>query len=140
MEESPEVAIIQHASGVMQVIHSFFENASKYFIASPLTNSRLTIIVTYFTNLIYLLIRFSVGSGDCAPFVGHNAFLRWKAIQSVSFVEDGVEKFWSESHVSEDFDMSLRLQTAGFVVRLATYGNPPYWTCTLDDFFNANVS
>jgi len=104
MEESPEVAIIQHASGVMQVINSFFENA-----------------ITYFTNLVYLLIRFSVGSGDCAPFVGHNAFLRWKAIQSVSFIENGVEKFWSESHVSEDFDMSLRLQTAGFVVRLATY-------------------
>ncbi|QKX64636.1 uncharacterized protein TRUGW13939_11811 [Talaromyces rugulosus] len=104
MEESPSVAIIQHASGVMQVINSFFENA-----------------ITYFTNLVYLLIKFSVGNGDCAPFVGHNAFLRWKAIQSVSFMEDGVEKFWSESHVSEDFDMSLRLQTAGFVVRLATY-------------------
>jgi hypothetical protein len=28
MEESPSVAIIQHASGVMQVINSFFENAS----------------------------------------------------------------------------------------------------------------
>lgn len=107
MEESPEVAIIQHASGVMQVIHSVFENG-----------------ITYFTDLVYLLIRFSVGSGDCAPFVGHNAFLRWRAIQSVSFREtkDGAEKFWSESHVSEDFDMSLRLQTAGFVVRLATYG------------------
>lgn len=78
--------------------------------------------VAYFTNQVYLLISFSVGSGDCAPFVGHNAFLRWKAIQSVSFIEDGVEKFWSESHVSEDFDMSLRLQTAGFLVRLATYG------------------
>ena len=125
MEESPEVAIIQHASGVMQVINSFFENASMYFNARPSSNTRLTITVTYFTNLIYLLIRFSVGSGDCAPFVGHNAFLRWKAIQSVSFIEDGVEKFWSESHVSEDFDMSLRLQTAGFVVRLATYGNFP---------------
>lgn len=37
-------------------------------------------------------------------------------------MENGIEKFWSESHVSEDFDMSLRLQTAGFVVRLATYG------------------
>ncbi|KAH8889228.1 hypothetical protein GQ53DRAFT_723412 [Thozetella sp. PMI_491] len=106
MEESPEVAIIQHASGVMQVINTVFENA-----------------ITYFTDLVYLLIRFSVGSGDCAPFVGHNAFLRWKAIQSVSFEENGVEKFWSENHVSEDFDMSLRLQTAGFVVRLATYDN-----------------
>lgn len=85
-------------------------------------NQPHTFPVTYFTNLVYLLIRFSVGNGDCAPFVGHNAFLRWKAIQSVSFMENGIEKFWSESHVSEDFDMSLRLQTAGFVVRLATYG------------------
>jgi hypothetical protein len=59
--------------------------------------------------------------GDCAPFVGHNAFLRWKAIQSVSFIEDGVQKFWSDSHVSEDFDISLRLQIAGFIVRLASY-------------------
>lgn len=84
-------------------------------------HAELTCPVTYFTNLVYLLIKFSVGSGDCAPFVGHNAFLRWKAIQSVSFMEGGKEKFWSESHVSEDFDMSLRLQTAGFVVRLSTY-------------------
>ncbi|KAH8202362.1 hypothetical protein TruAng_003435 [Truncatella angustata] len=104
MEESPEVAIIQHASGIMQVIHTVFENA-----------------ITYFTNLVYTLISFSVGSGDCAPFVGHNAFLRWKAVQSVSFMENDELKFWSENHVSEDFDMSLRLQTAGFIVRLATY-------------------
>jgi len=32
MEESPEVAIIQHASGVMQVIHSVFENASQFSV------------------------------------------------------------------------------------------------------------
>jgi hypothetical protein len=30
MIESPEVAIIQHASGVMQVVHNLFENASKF--------------------------------------------------------------------------------------------------------------
>jgi len=29
--------------------------------------------------------------------------------------------FWSEEHVSEDFDISLRVQMAGNVVRLATY-------------------
>jgi hypothetical protein len=29
MEECPEVAIIQHSSGVMQVTHSVFENASE---------------------------------------------------------------------------------------------------------------
>lgn len=56
-----------------------------------------------------------------APFVGHNAFLRWKAMQSIAFTEDGKIKFWSEMHVSEDFDISLRLQSAGFLVRLAVY-------------------
>lgn len=89
----------------------------------------LTHAVTYFTNLVYLLISFSVGNGDYAPFVGHNAFLRWKAIQSVSFMDGDVEKFWSEDHVSEDFDLSLRLQTAGFVVRLATYGMSLFSLC-----------
>ena len=44
-------------------------------------------------------------------------------MQAVRFTEkDGRELFWSEAHVSEDFDMALRLQTAGFIVRLATYG------------------
>ncbi len=84
--------------------------------------------VTYFTNLIYLYIRFSVGYGDCAPFVGHNAFLRWKAIQSVSFEVDGVTKFWSENHVSEDFDMALRLQAKDFVVRFASYSKDLFAT------------
>ncbi|PQE16287.1 glycosyltransferase family 2 protein [Rutstroemia sp. NJR-2017a WRK4] len=102
MHESPEVAILQHASGVMQVANNPFENG-----------------ITYFTNLIYMSIMFAVGNGDCAPFVGHNAFLRWKAVQSVAYEEDGQLKFWSD--VSEDFDMSLRLQMAKFIVRLATY-------------------
>lgn len=35
--------------------------------------------------------------------------------------EDGYEKFWSESHVSEDFDMALRLQCEGYQLRLAAY-------------------
>jgi len=34
---------------------------------------------------------------------------------------DGKKLFWSESHVSEDFDISLRLQCAGNVVRLGCY-------------------
>jgi hypothetical protein len=105
MHESPEVALLQHSSGIMQVAHNVFENG-----------------ITYFTNLIYTSIQFAVGSGDCAPFVGHNTFIRWKAVQSISWVEDdGRTRFWSESHVSEDFDVSLRLQMSGFVVRLATY-------------------
>ena len=45
---------------------------------------------------------------DVAPFVGHNALLRWSAIQEVAFVEDGIRKFWAEDTVSEDFEQSLR--------------------------------
>lgn len=48
-------------------------------------------------------------------------------MQEISFFEkdeeDGplIEKFWSESHVSEDFDISLRLQTQGWLIRLGGY-------------------
>lgn len=80
------------------------------------------ISITFFTNLIYTAIRYTVSNGDVAPFVGHNAILRWSAIQQVSyFDEDEREKFWSESHVSEDFDMSLRLQVNGYIIRLAAW-------------------
>lgn len=105
MEQSPDVGIMQFASGVMQVVHTYFENG-----------------ITFFTNLIYSAIKYTVSNGDVAPFVGHNAILRWAAIQQVSYMdEDGYEKFWSESHVSEDFDMSLRLQCNGFIIRLAAW-------------------
>lgn len=106
MHESPEVALLQHASGILQVVNNVFENG-----------------ITYFTNLVYTSIQFAVGNGDCAPFVGHNTFIRWKAIQSIAWEEDGMNKFWSDSHVSEDFDVSLRLQMNDFVVRMATYHN-----------------
>jgi cellulose synthase/poly-beta-1,6-N-acetylglucosamine synthase-like glycosyltransferase len=79
--------------------------------------------VTWFTRLIYSCITFAVASGDSCPFVGHNAFLRWRALQDAAAFtdEDGYEKYWSESHVSEDFDMSLRLQVAGYTIRYASY-------------------
>ncbi|KAI0848396.1 glycosyl transferase family group 2-domain-containing protein [Daldinia vernicosa] len=105
MEQSLDVGIMQFSSGVMQVVHTYFENS-----------------ITFFTNLIYSAIRYTVSNGDVAPFVGHNAVLRWSAIQQVSYQdEDGYEKFWSESHVSEDFDMSLRLQCRGYIIRLAAW-------------------
>ena len=105
MEQSPNVGIMQFSSGVMQVVHTYFENG-----------------ITFFTNLIYTAIKYTVANGDVAPFVGHNAILRWSAIQQVSYVdEDGYDKFWSESHVSEDFDMSLRLQCDGYIIRLAAW-------------------
>ncbi|KAI2630129.1 glycosyl transferase family group 2-domain-containing protein [Xylaria nigripes] len=106
MEQSPEVAILQFSSGVMRVSESFFEGG-----------------VEWFTNLIYSAITYTVSIGDSVPFVGHNAILRWSAVQDAASYhdEDGYEKFWSESHVSEDFDMSLRLQCAGYSCRFASY-------------------
>ncbi|KAK0388883.1 hypothetical protein NLU13_5126 [Sarocladium strictum] len=117
LEASPEVAILQFTSGVMNVTTSYFENG-----------------ITFFTNLIYTAISYAVANGDVSPFVGHNAFIRWSALQEVGFTDDAstlnekdpnsttpYEKFWSESHVSEDFDISLRFQTLGYHIRLATY-------------------
>jgi hypothetical protein len=106
MEQSPEVAILQYSSGVMNVTDNFFEKG-----------------ITFFTNMIYTMIRFAVAGGDVAPFVGHNAVLRWSAVQQIAFQgkDDEYEKFWSEETVSEDFDMSLRLQSEGYTIRLASY-------------------
>ena len=104
MELSPQVAIIQFTSGVMNVTTSWFEKG-----------------ITFFTHLVYTAIEYAVSNGDVAPFVGHNAFLRWSAVQDVAYVEDEMEKYWSEVTVSEDFDMALRLQTSGYILRLAAY-------------------
>jgi len=106
MEQSPSVAIIQYLSGVMNVTDNFFERG-----------------ITFFTNLIYTQIQFAVANGDVAPFVGHNAVLRWSAIQEIGYhcEFDDCEKYWSEETVSEDFDMALRLQASGYIVRLGAY-------------------
>ena len=99
-----EVAIIQFSSGVMNVTTSFFEQG-----------------ITYFTNLVYTAIQFAVSNGDVAPFVGHNAILRWSALQDIAYEEEGTEKWWAETTVSEDFDMALRLQSKGYDLRFSTY-------------------
>ncbi|KAH0030048.1 hypothetical protein KCU78_g3175, partial [Aureobasidium melanogenum] len=106
MTASPQVAIIQYSSGVMNVTKSFFENG-----------------ITFFTNMVYTQIKYAIANGDVAPFVGHNAILRWSAVQDIAYdcSLDLKEKYWSEETVSEDFDMALRLQTAGYLVRFASY-------------------
>ncbi|EKG20239.1 Glycosyl transferase family 2 [Macrophomina phaseolina MS6] len=111
MEQSPEVGILQYSCGVMNVTDSFFERG-----------------ITFFTNLIYTQIRYIVACGDVAPFVGHNAWLRWSAVQNIAYEckLDHREKYWSENTVSEDFDMALRLQTEGNIVRLAAYMGDGY--------------
>lgn len=122
--ESPEVAIIQHESDVMQVSHDYFENG-----------------IAHFTRRINKAISMSCANGEVAPFVGHNAFLRWSALQEAAFVDpdDNKTKIWSESNVSEDFDMALRLQLKGYIIRWATYSNEGFKegvSLTADDELN----
>lgn len=124
MAESPELGVIQHESDVMQVAHNYFENG-----------------IAHFTRRINHAISFAAANGEVAAFVGHNAFLRWSAIQDVAFIDpaDGERKIWSESNVSEDFDMALRLQLGGYIVRWASYSDGGFKegvSLTADDELN----
>ncbi|KAJ6551523.1 glycosyl transferase family group 2-domain-containing protein [Mycena capillaripes] len=124
LTECPTVAILQHESDVMQVAHHYFENG-----------------IAYFTRRINRCISMACANGEVAPFMGHNAFLRWKAIQDAAFIDpaDGKEKIWSESNVSEDFDMALRLLLRGYIIRWATYSNGGFKegvSLTVDDELN----
>lgn len=141
MYASPELAIIQHESGqkfhycpgsdivlnhrkdVMQVAHHYFENG-----------------ITHFTRRINRCISLGCANGEVAPFVGHNAFLRWSAMQDASFIDaDGKRKIWSEANVSEDFDMALRLLLNRYTLRWATYSKGEFKegvSLTVDDELN----
>ncbi|KAI0808303.1 glycosyl transferase family group 2-domain-containing protein [Fomes fomentarius] len=124
LAECPDVAIIQHESDVMQVAHHYFENG-----------------IAHFTRRINKCISVGCSNGEVAPFVGHNAFLRWSALQDAAFVDpaDGKTKIWSESNVSEDFDMALRLQLSGYIIRWATYSQGGFKegvSLTCDDELN----
>ncbi|TFK84669.1 hypothetical protein K466DRAFT_601808 [Polyporus arcularius HHB13444] len=124
LSECPEVAIIQHESDVMQVAHHYFENG-----------------ITHFTRRINRCISMCCANGEVAPFVGHNAFLRWSALQDAAFIDeaDGKKKIWSESNVSEDFDMALRLMLRGYIIRWSTYSNRGFKegvSLTCDDELN----
>jgi glycosyl transferase family 2 len=50
-----------------------------------------------------------------------NAADDFAAVQAIGVPVDGYVEYWSESHVSEDFDIALRLQTAGNIIRMAAY-------------------
>ena len=151
MAECPTVAIVQHESDVMQVAHHYFENGMAYFtrrihkcislgkLKLSLCSLRLGSWVT--VTCLTRANAAGAANGEVAPFVGHNAFLRWKALQDAAFIDpaDGQEKIWSESNVSEDFDIALRLQQRGYIIRWATYSNGGFKegvSLTVDDELN----
>ncbi|GAA5852955.1 hypothetical protein JCM8547_004747 [Rhodosporidiobolus lusitaniae] len=129
MSQSPEVGVLQHQSGTFLAGAGYFEN----FIA-------------FFTTTVNHSISWNVANGASAPFMGHNAYLRWSAMQHQSLANpnnaDNVwtkNNVWSEEHVSEDFVMSLNMTKAGYITRWATYANCEYQegvSLTCDDELN----
>ncbi|KPV73979.1 uncharacterized protein RHOBADRAFT_45272 [Rhodotorula graminis WP1] len=103
MQASPEVGVLQHCSGTFLAGAGFFEN-----------------YISFFTTSVNYSITWAVANGSSSPFMGHNAFLRWSALQHQAQANpEG--KIWSEEHVSEDFVMTLNLVRAGYITRWATY-------------------
>lgn len=147
MHESPNLAIIQHESDVMQVANHYFENAIAYFTRRFVVLFVCSSLATDKLHRINRCISMACANGEVAPFVGHNAFLRWRALQDAAFVDHhdkdskarGEEKIWSESNVSEDFDMALRLLQKGYDIRWATYADGGFKegvSLTVDDELN----
>jgi hypothetical protein len=75
MLECPDIAIVQHTSGVLKVAHNLFETGSKLSGSeiSPIIQ-QLTTAVSFLTDLVYTAISFNVGSGD-SPCVSIQVFL-----------------------------------------------------------------
>lgn len=74
MQESPEVAIIQHMSGVMQVANHFFENGVAHFtrgIQHAISYCCASGEGAYVWPTLLLI--FNINHLAVAPFVGHNA-------------------------------------------------------------------
>ncbi|KAI0246509.1 glycosyl transferase family group 2-domain-containing protein [Lactifluus subvellereus] len=137
LAECPEVAIIQHESDVMQVAHwhHYFENG-----------------IAHFTRRINKCISMACANGEVAPFVGHNAFLRWSALQDAAFEDSGDDNkmcprtstwpcvFRSVSSGRAKYCLSdHRVQLEGYIIRWSTYSEGGFKegiSLTCDDELN----
>ena len=75
----------------------------------------------HFENGIIFTRRISkyISLGEVALFLGHNAFLRWSAVQDEASIDpaDNKRTQWSEANVSEDLDLALKLLLHGYTLR-----------------------
>lgn len=79
-------------------------------------------IADYTTNLYDIIFRISTRNGDVTPLIGHNLTLRKSALEKVSVNNN----YWKEDRVSEDFDLCLRLHTAGYYGKYMLISNFPF--------------
>lgn len=107
MEMYKELGFMQMMTLPMQVLNDYWENA-----------------ISHFTHHIYRIsFVYSSATGHTAPLVGHNAMLRWDAIKDAAYIDSSSNQimYWAEDKVSEDFDMSIRMQSIGYFGRYIGY-------------------
>ena len=112
--QNPEVGFIQ------------IKTATLYSSDRPYIWERL---IGHFTDTIYsVAFHITCSYGDPSPLVGHNAAFRkaalFKCIRYIHLRPDTSEpilQIFSEEHVSEDFEISMRLQDIGYIGRYITH-------------------
>lgn len=112
MEQDPNLGFLQIKTKAMKVANNLWENA-----------------ISHFTNALYSVNFFySCSNGFPSPLVGHNCLLRWDAMIHVEKELNGYHKrpictwkVWDETRVSEDFVMSLTMQSLGYYGKYIMY-------------------
>jgi len=75
-------------------------------------------IARFTENLYHIVFAVMSRGGFSPPLTGHGVFLNVEAMKKIAFKdEDGLKKYWNEKRVSEDFDMSMALQSLGYIGR-----------------------
>jgi hypothetical protein len=124
---------------VMQIAHHYFENGISYFtrrinrcismgtasLFLPHPSPKLTSLHPQHAQMAKSRLSWATTRTSTHFYstdqtrTQASRFLRWKACQDAAFIDpaDGKEKIWSETNVSEDFDMALRLMMKGYIIR-----------------------
>jgi hypothetical protein len=95
-------------------------------------------IIGHFTNIIYnICFLHACSNGFSSPLVGHNCMLKWSVIQKITYDKklncENQYIYWDETKVSEDFAMSLNMQSHGY------YGKYIYYDCGFTEGVTLNV-
>lgn len=90
------------------VIHKDLGYVQNMTTPLNITNNYWEKFICHFTNIIYKYgILYATAGGDAPPLVGHNAFIKYEALEKIHKINK--RKPWSEEHVSEDFVFSMML-------------------------------
>lgn len=105
---NPEVAFTQHATKTLDEHRGI---------------SSFTRILSYYTDALYqIFFLISSANGVLPPLVGHSTFLRKSALHRAGHRGPaGTVEYWSESHISEDFELMIRLYIMGYTGKYVAF-------------------